>query len=586
MGRTQDLADIFQEIATLLEITGADKFRVNAHARAARAIKESGLDIVAMASDRAALIALEGIGAKTADKIIEFAETGAIAEREELLAQVPPTLPELMQIQGLGPKTVRTLWQEGKITSIAELQKAIDDGSILSLPRMGKKTVENISAAIAFREEASKRMRLGSAMPVAEAVIATLKAVPGVTQIQFAGSLRRGQETIGDLDILAATTKPAELAAAFTALPGVERVLASGESKSSIQMRAGGHLVQVDLRIVPAESFGAALMYFTGSKEHNVRMRERALKMGMTLNEYGLYPNDDDPTPPHKRGVKPVAGRTEEDVFAALKLTWVPPELRVDRGEVNDTYTPPELIQITDIRAELHAHTTASDGRMSIVELATAAKERGFHTIAVTDHSQASFQANGLSPDRLRAHIKAVHAARAEVKGIRILAGSEVDIHADGSLDYDDDLLAELDIVIASPHAALKQDPDVATERLLRAITHPRVHILGHPTGRIIGKRDGLSPDLRRLCAAAADHHVALEINANSMRLDLNDVGVRAAIEAGALIAIDCDVHVPEHFDELRYGILTARRGGLTAEGCINTWSADRLEKWLAAKRK
>lgn len=586
MGRTEDLAGIFEDMATLLEITGADRFRVNAHARAARAIRDSGLDIVGMAEDRAALTAIEGIGPKTADKIREFARTGAVAELGELMAQVPPGLPELMQLQGLGPKTVRTLWQEGGITSIAELQRAIDDGSILALPRMGKKTVDNIRQAIEYRAQASTRMRLGTAVPVAEALVHALEQVPGVQQVQFAGSARRGQETVGDLDILATTTNPVALAEAFAALPGVERVLASGESKSSVQMRIGDRVVQADLRIVPEESFGAALMYFTGSKEHNVKMRERALKMGLTLNEYGLFPNDDDPTPPQKRGVKPVAGRTEEEVFRALRLPWIPPELRVDRGEVADGYTPPRLIELTDIRAELHAHTTASDGRLSILELATMARDRGFHTIAVTDHSQASFQANGLTPERLRAHIAAVHAARAKVRGIRILAGSEVDIHPDGHLDYDDDLLAELDIVVASPHAALKQDPEAATARLLRAIEHPRVHILGHPTGRIIGRREGLAPDLRLLAAAAARHNVALEVNANSYRLDLNDLGVRIALDAGALIAIDCDVHTPEHFSELRYGVQTARRGGLTAERCVNTWDADRLEAWLAAKRK
>lgn len=585
MSRTDDLADIFEQIGVLLELTGADKFRVNARARGARALRDAGRDVVALAGDRKALLAIEGIGAKMADKVEEFAKTGTVSERDELLTQIPPKLPELLQISGLGPKTVRTMWQEGGITSLAELQKAMDDGSILKLPRMGAKTVENIRQAIAFRAQASERMRLGQAMPIGEALVAAVRKFKGVTRAEYAGSLRRGKETIGDLDILATTKDPAGASAAFAKLPGVERIIASGETKISVVLRDGDHVVQADLRMVPDASFGAAWMYFTGSKEHNVKLRERALKKKLTLNEYGLFPDDDDPTPPHKRGITPVAGKTEEDVYAKLGLTWVPPELREDRGEVADGYTPPELIEIGDIKAELHAHTTASDGRMSIVELVRAAKERGFHTIAVTDHSQASFQANGLSPERLRAHIKAVHAAREEVKGIQILAGSEVDILVDGRLDYEDDLLAELDIVIASPHASLKQDSTTATERLLRAIRHPLVHIIGHPTGRIIGKREGLAPDIPALCAAAAEHNVALEVNANSLRLDLNDQGVRSAIEAGALIAIDCDVHSPDHFDELRYGVLTARRGGLTAKGCINTWTAKKLATWLGAKR-
>jgi len=586
MSRTDDLAHIFEEMAVLLEILGVDKFRVNAHARAARAIRDAGRDVVALAADRKALLDIEGIGPKMADKIEEFARTGTVPERDELLAQIPPTLPELLKIPGLGPKTVRSMWQEGGITSLAELQRAIDDGSILTLPRMGKKTVDNIKESIAFQAQASERMRLGDAMPIAEGLVDAVRKFKGVTRAEYAGSVRRGKETIGDLDVLATTKDPAGTAEAFAKLPGVERIIASGETKISVALRAGDRLIQADLRAVPDESFGAAWMYFTGSKEHNVKLRERALKKKLTLNEYGLFPNDDDPTPPHKRGIQAVAGKSEEEVYTKLGLTWVPPELREDRGEVADGYAPPELIEITDIKAELHAHTTASDGKMSILELIRAAKQRGFHTIAVTDHSQASFQANGLSPDRLRAHIKAVRAAREEVKGIQILAGSEVDIHPDGSLDYDDDLLVELDIVIASPHASLKQDSAAATERLLRAIRHPLVHIIGHPTGRILGRREGLSPDIPALCAAAAEHNVALEVNANSLRLDLNDQGVRTAIEAGALIAIDCDVHSIDHFDELRYGVITARRGGLTAKGCINTWTAKKLATWLAAKRK
>jgi DNA polymerase (family 10) len=352
--------------------------------------------------------------------------------------------------------------------------------------------------------------------------------------------------------------------------------------------------IQVDLRVLDDSCWGAALMYFTGSKEHNVKLRERALKMGLTLNEYGLFPEDGEAEPPQKRGVKPVAGKTEEEVYHKLGLEFVPPEMREDRGELDVHARGAKggkgagsvaLIDIADIKAELHAHTTASDGRLSILELAIEAKRRGFHTIAVTDHSKSSVIANGLQPDRLRKHIKAIHAAREEIKGITILAGSEVDILADGSLDYDDDLLAELDVVVASPHTALSQDSATATKRLLKAIRHPMVHILGHPTGRLINKRAGLSPDMRELIAAAKEHNVALEINAHWMRLDLRDTHVRAAVEGGALIAIDCDVHEIEDYDNLRYGVMTGRRGWLSADACINTWPAAKLHKWLKAKR-
>lgn len=339
------------------------------------------------------------------------------------------------------------------------------------------------------------------------------------------------------------------------------------------------------------------MMYFTGSKEHNVKMRERAQQMGYTLNEYGLFEEDDagnEKEPPQKRGKKPIVGKTEAEVYAKLKMREVPAHLRENRGEMDVFETGyageraavvTELLELSDIRAELHAHTTASDGVMSIVELATEAKRRGFHTIAVTDHSKSSVIANGLSPERLRAHIQSVRAAQAEVDGITILAGSEVDILSDGRLDYDDDLLAELDVVVASPHVALGQEPSVATARLLKAVRHPLVHILGHPTGRLIDMRAGLSPDMAELVSACKEHDVALEINAHWLRLDLRDTQVRLAMDIGAKIAIDCDVHQPRDFDNLRFGVATARRGWATKGACVNAWEAKKLHAWLKAKR-
>ena len=327
------------------------------------------------------------------------------------------------------------------------------------------------------------------------------------------------------------------------------------------------------------------MLYFTGSKPHNIVLRQRAIKMGLQLNEYGLFPvaDDDEDEPPQQRGVEPVAAATEPAVYEALGLPWIAPELREDRGEIDSDL--PTLIEPGDVKCDLHCHTVASDGRMTIDELAEAAMACGYHTVAVTDHSQSSAQANGLSPDRLREHIEAVCEADTRHRGIKILAGSEVDIHADGRLDYEDDLLAQLDVVVASPHASLRQDPKMATKRLLAAIRHPLVHILGHPTGRMINRREGLQPDVQALAQAAAETDTALEINANPMRLDLRDVHVRAAMNAGALIAVNTDAHRPEHFAYLRYGILTGRRGWLTADRCINTWSSDELDRWLKAKR-
>ncbi len=622
MGFNQAVSERLDLIARLMDVMGENSFRASAHARAARALIDSPLDLETLAKTPEGIKRLqeiEGVGPKIAEKVVEFAATGSIRELTALLEQVPQGLLDVMQVPGLGPKTVQTLWKQGGVTDLATLKRALEDGSAAKLPRMGEKSVQKIRDALALLEESSKRLPLGLAVPVAERIVERMRGVAGVTRAAFAGSARRGRESVGDLDVLVASTDAAAAVKAFTTMPDVTHVLTAGEKKAAVRCRvnpdfgrwsdegesafgagSGGVTVQVDLRVVPESSWGAALMYFTGSKEHNVRLRERAQKMGLTLNEYGLFPEDDHKDPPQARGVKPVAGASEEEVFDALGLRWIAPELREDQGEIEmfGQRVPPtktdkagvpldveSLVTVESIRAELHAHTTASDGLLSIVELAEAAKARGFHTIAVTDHSKSSAIAGGLSPDRLRAHIKAVHAARAEVPGITILAGSEVDILADGTLDYNDELLRALDIVVASPHAALSQDPETATRRLLAAIAHPAVRVLGHPTGRQVNRRAGLAPDMGKLIAAAVKHNVALEVNAHWMRLDLRDQFVRQAAAAGALIAIDCDVHEMADFANLRYGVQTARRGWLRAEQCVNTWPADRLHAWIARQK-
>lgn len=589
------LAELFERMSAMLELTGGDRFRVNAHAKAARVIKDHTGDLEPIAHDSKALVAIEGIGKGTAAKVAEFAETGTIQEHDELAERVPEGVIRMLDVQGLGPKTVKLLWDEKGVDSIEALKGVIADGSILELPRMGAKTVENITESIAFLESSGKRLPLGLAMPIAEALVERMSEVKGVERCAFAGSLRRGKESIGDIDVLAVAGDAEAAREAFCTHGSVTKVLARGETKCSVRLSLeglGGRFkvdgnaeVQADLRLVPGESWGAALMYFTGSKEHNVRLRERALSKGMTLNEYGLFPEDkDNPTPPQQRGVEPVASETEEDIYEALGVAYVPPTMREDRGEL--AMEPGRaFLAVADIRAELHSHTTASDGDMSIAESAAIAKERGFHTLAITDHSQSSAVANGLKPDRLRAHIEAIREADAAIEGIRILAGSEVDILVDGSLDYDDDLLAELDVVVASPHAGLKAKPAQATKRLLKAVRHPLVHIIGHPTGRLIERRPGLEPAMDELIAAAVEHDVALEINAHWLRLDLRDTHVRAAVDAGCKIAIDCDVHAPSDYDNLRYGVLTGQRGWLPPELCVNTWDADRLHAWLRSKR-
>ncbi len=609
MSANRALREVLSEMSQMLDLLGKDSFRAASHARAARAIEDLPTDIAELAQDRKALMKTPGIGPKMADKIIEFVTTGAVAEYAELRARVPGGLLMLLKIPGLGPKTVRNMWTQLTITDIPSLQRAIEDKSILTIPRMGEKLVEKIKLALTFAAQGETRLWLGRAAPLAEEFLERLRAIPAVARAEAAGSLRRGKDTVGDIDLLVALHPGQESAAAavgeaFRTAPGVSEVLAAGDTKSSVRARltqnfgrwkkeAGtpesGPTIQVDLRVLPLASWGSALLYFTGSKEHNVRLRERALRIGMTLNEWGLFPLDKDAEklPPQSRGIAPLASATEEEIYQRLGLPWIPAEIREDRGEFEPAAAV-RLVDLVDIKAELHAHTTASDGNLSIEELADMALAQGFHTIAVTDHSRSSAIAGGLTIERLLEHAAAVRAVNAKFrtagKPITVLAGSEVDILADGTLDYPDEVLKQLDVIVASPHSGLSQAPEVATPRLIRAIQNSFVHIVGHPSGRLINKREGLSPDMAALFAAAAEHHVALEVNSHWMRLDLRDVHVRQAVNAGCLLAIDCDVHAASEFGNLRYGIATARRGWLPADRCINTWPADKLHAWLKSK--
>jgi len=582
MSANATLAALFEEMAALLELTGANSFRVLAHAKVARILGELDADAAALATEPGALEKVEGIGEGSAARIREWLASGSIKDLEALRKQVPPGLPEVLKVPGLGPKTARLLWKEAGVVDLATLKAKLASGELLGLPRMGEKTLAKIRESLEFMEKSGGRVRLGEAAPLAEELARHLRGVKGVKRVEVAGSLRRGRETIGDMDLLACGRDPTALLEAFRGHPRVRSVLVAGETKCSVRLDSG---MQADLRVVEPACFGAAWLYFTGSKEHNVRLRERAIARGLRLNEYGLFPHaEGDDSPPQSRGIAPVAAGTEEEIYEALGLPWIPPELREDHGELALKKTP-RLVEVEDVKSELHAHTRASDGTMSIEEIATIARDRGFHTLAITDHSRSSVQANGLDPARLRRHVEAVREADARIEGIRLLAGSEVDILADGRLDYDDELLAELDWVVASPHVALRQDPKVATERLLAAVRHPLVHVLGHPTGRLIGSRPGLEPDIEAIAKAAAECGTALEVNANHHRLDLRDRHVRIALEAGCWIAIDCDVHAPEQFDELRYGVVTARRGGLTPDRCLNCLDATKLEAWRRGKR-
>ncbi len=582
MSINRELAAVVEQMGELLELLGANRFRVVAYQRGARAIRDAADDLAELADDPNTLTDIEGIGKGLAEKIVEYVETGRIAEHQELLDQVPAGLLEVMKLPGIGPKTAALFWKQAGVASVDDLKAKLETGELEQLPRIGVKTLENIRHAIAFAEAAGERRRLGDVLPVAMHFVHELGKRKDVKKIDYAGSLRRGQETIGDVDLLVASEAPDEVAEAFGEMDLVRERLAAGSTK--ISLRTEDHL-QVDLRIVRPDRYGAALVYFTGSKEHNVQLRQRAIDRKRRLNEYGLWAAAD---AENMDEAEPVAAETEEDVYQALGLPFIPPALRESRGEIAaaERGELPELIERSDIRCELHAHTTASDGTMSMEELVGMAKDRDFHTIAVTDHSVSSVQANGLSVERLEKQIEQVRALNGRMKGITILAGAEVDILADGRLDYPDHLLKELDIVVASPHAALKQEPAKATKRLRKAIDNPYVHIIGHPTGRLITRRQGLNPDLKDLLAAAAETNTAMELNANPWRLDLRDTHLRMAVDMGVMIAINTDAHHAADFDLLAYGVLTARRGWVERQHVVNCLTAAGLKDYLRAKRK
>lgn len=592
MSTNKELSKLFDRMAKILEILQANRFKVIAIQKAARVLDDTSFDVAQKADDIKKLTEIDGIGKGIAEKIIEYVESGEIKELQELEAEVPHGVLQMLNISGLGPKTIAMFWKKAGIESLDELKEKLESqegtAELEALPRMGKKSLDKIRKSIAFAETASDRIKLGDAWNIAQSFIEELKDIPNVDKIEYAGSLRRGQETIGDIDLLIAAKSKhhADIHKAFTQLPEVSDIVGSGETKSSIRTKDG---IQVDLRTLPPEQYGAALMYFTGSKEHNVAMRERAIKQKMRLNEYGLWKESDEATNAEARAkAKPVAAKTEKDIYKALKLSYIPPELRQDKNEISlaEKDEIPTLVELDDIKAELHAHTTASDGSMSIEELAQQAIDRGYHTIAVTDHSRSQQIANGLSNERLEKHIKNIHKANDKIKDITILAGSEVDILADGTLDYPDELLAQLDLVVASPHAALSQEPNKATDRFIRAMENPYVHFIGHLTGRLISRREGLSPDISKLLKVAKETKTTFEINANHWRLDLCDTHARAAIQSGLKLAINTDAHNPIDFTQLRYGVLTARRAGATKNDIINCMTPAKFKNWLNAKRK
>lgn len=571
-----EIARVFARIATALEIDGANPFRIRAYQEAARVIETHPEPVQALTDRPGALEAIRGIGKDLAAKIRDVVATGTTPLAAELDAKYSADVLALTTIPGLGPKRVRQIVDALGVRTRADLEAACRAGKVRALPRVGESVEQKILAALAAaasEAEGAARPLLAAVWIVAHELAAHVRAVPGVEQVEIAGSFRRRRETVGDLDLLACGGDAAQVMAAFTKHRYVAEVLGIGDTKASVRLGTG---LQVDLRVVPPASFGAALIYFTGSKAHNIELRKIAIEKGWSLNEYALT-----------EGERVVAGRTEAEVYRALGLDWIPPELRESCGEVALAAEGrlPKLVEAGDLRADLHMHTHRSDGRETIATMLRAAQDRGYEYVAITEHSQALAMARGFDAARVRQSVEEIAAARREVPGIRVLHGLEVDILADGALDLDDDSLALLDWVIVSIHSRFDQPPDEATARVLRALAHPSVHAMGHPLGRKIGRREGLRFDLERVLAAAVEHDVALEINAQPPRLDLPDVHARRARELGARFVIDTDAHAIDELDYMPYGVFAARRAGLTRDDVLNTLPFDAFDRWRAGKR-
>ena len=577
-----ELAKTFARIADLLEIDGAERFRVNSYRRASRTLKDTTEDIAALAA-AGRLTELPGVGKGTAGRIEQFIDTGRIDVLTELEEKLPEGLPALLDIPGLGPKKVALMHGELGVAGIEDLKKAIDSGTLAGLPGLGPTSVKKFAEGITFLQSSSQRTPLGIALPIAEMLADKVRSLKGVQRVEIAGSLRRGKETVGDIDILCDAADGKAVIEEFVSLAEVKRVLAAGATKGSVTVelpRAGE--LQIDLRVVADESFGAAWQYFTGSKEHNVRLRELAVRRKWRLNEYGLFD-----------GEKRLAGRREQDIYKKLDLPDIPPELREDRGEFEANAQPADLVTLADIRGDLHVHTLASDGRFSIEQMAQAARERGYKYIAVCDHSKSSVIANGLSIKRMEEHLEAIRSADGKFPGFTILAGCECDILGDGSMDYPDELLAKCDWVMASIHSGMSWSGDrkgagtmSPTERTIAAMENKYVSAIGHPTGRLIGRRPPMELDMAAVVESAARTGTILEINASWKRLDLKDLHIRQALDAGVLLTMATDSHHIEQYDQMRYGVMTARRGGATKDDLVNTLSPTALGRRIAVKRR
>jgi DNA polymerase (family 10) len=582
----RDIAEIFETIADILQIKGENLHRYLSYRRAGETIRDLPRDLRAIAADDG-LEDIPNIGKTLAEKITEMLETGKLEFYERLKAEIPAGVVEIMRINGVGPKMAARFWQDLNITSLEELKAAAEEGKLANLKGMGKKSEQRILAGIEALARDTGRTPLGKALPAAQQILNLLMEQPGVVEGAVAGSLRRGRPTIGDIDLLIAVEDPAyvdPIMETFVNMENVDRVLGHGPTKSSVELLNG---LQVDLRVLEKHKWGTALNYFTGSQAHNIRMRRLALEKRYSLNEHAFSPVDDNDN--IIEDAEKVFCDNETDVYAMVGLPYIPPELREDAGEFEaaKAYSLPELITIHDIRADLHMHTTWSDGTHTIREMAEAARTRGLEYIAITDHSQYSSIANGLSAERLLQQQEEVRRVNAEMgDDFHVFHGVEMDIRADGTLDLSDEVMEKLDFVIASLHFSLQQDREKITQRALNALSNPHVDLLAHPRGQLIPDRPGADLDMDAVFAAALANDTALEINSNPHRLDLESQYARRAVEMGILVAIDTDAHHLDGMDVLSYGILTARRGWVTAATVINTWPVEQFMAWLQRRER
>jgi DNA polymerase (family 10) len=561
------IANILYETADLLEIDAQDSFRIRSYRNAAQAIENLTEQIKNIIGEPKKILAIPGIGKGMLVNLQELFKDGSLSVQADLLKKYHTSMLQLLKIQGLGPKTIALIWSAYQVCDVDGVEKLARQGKIRELPRMGEKHEQKLLKAIEDYRRISGRFLIDAAEAEANKLTEYLAKFPGIDRITPAGSLRRGRETVGDLDMLVtgtaccSETERANAVEYVAKYPPLMDVIARGDNKISFRLRSD---MQVDVRLLPPESFGAAMQYFTGSKAHNVALRQRALKMGYTLNEYSLA---------DLKTEKPVAGKTEEEIYAKLKLDYIPPELRENLGEIDaaEKHTLPTLITLDDLQGDVHMHTIETDGKNTIEELAEAAKAHGYKYMAITDHSKNLAFANGLDDQRAVAHIQRIREANDKIDGITIFAGIEVDILADGDLDLSDDVLAQMDVVIASVHSVFNQEPAKMTERLLKAVENPNTSIIGHPTGRLQLRRDAYHFDMDAVLTAAAKHKVAMELNSYPDRLDLNDVHLRQAKQRGVKIVINTDSHHTSHLDKIRYGVLQARRAWLTKGDVLNT---------------